>query len=158
MPTQLRIAIVGAGPGGLTLARILACHGVTVRVFERERGPLERPQGGTLDLHAESGQLALQHAGLEHAFQRIARYEDQGSRLMDQHGHLLFEDPNPAAADRPEVDRTALRQILLDALPEVYSRCCSTVQISASRSNIRRTPETKFCSLVTSSISNSISR
>ena len=118
MPTQLRIAIVGAGPGGLTLARILACHGVTVRVFERERGPLERPQGGTLDLHAESGQLALQHAGLEHAFQRIARYEDQGSRLMDQHGHLLFEDPNPAAADRPEVDRAALRQILLDALPE----------------------------------------
>lgn len=118
MNTSLRIAIVGAGPGGLTLARILQRHGLAVSVFERERGPLERPQGGTLDLHVESGQLALQHAGLKEAFQQIARYEDQGSRLMDQHGRLLFEAPNPETGDRPEVDRTALRQILLDALPE----------------------------------------
>ncbi|WP_240164148.1 FAD-dependent oxidoreductase [Pseudomonas allii] len=99
MNTSLRIAIVGAGPGGLTLARILYRHGVTASVFERERSPLERPQGGTLDLHAESGQLALQRAGLEDAFKRIARYEDQGSRLMDQHGRLLFEAPNPGAGD-----------------------------------------------------------
>lgn len=117
MNTSLRIAIVGAGPGGLTLARILYRHGVNASVFERERSPLERPQGGTLDLHAESGQLALQRAGLEDAFKRIARYEDQGSRLMDQHGRLLFEAPNPDAGDRPEVDRTALRQALLDSLP-----------------------------------------
>ncbi|WP_439865179.1 FAD-dependent oxidoreductase [Pseudomonas antarctica] len=118
MNTALRIAIVGAGPGGLTLARILHRHGVGVRVFERECGPLERPQGGTLDLHVESGQLALQEAGLEDAFQRIARYEDQGSRLMDHHGRLLFENPNPESGDRPEVDRTQLRQILLESLPQ----------------------------------------
>ncbi|WP_219266147.1 NAD(P)/FAD-dependent oxidoreductase [Pseudomonas sp. Xaverov 259] len=118
MTSSLRIAIVGAGPGGLTLARILHRHGLAACVFERERGPLERPQGGTLDLHVESGQLALQQAGLEDAFRRIARYEDQGARLMDQHGRLLFEDPNPDDGDRPEVDRTQLRQILLDSLPE----------------------------------------
>ncbi|MGY2377387.1 FAD-dependent oxidoreductase [Pseudomonas sp. SDO524_S393] len=118
MTTPLHIAIVGAGPGGLTLARILHHHGVAVSVFEREGGPLERPQGGTLDLHVESGQFALRQAGLEDAFKRIARYEDQGSRLMDHHGRLLFEDPNPDAGDRPEVDRTQLRQILLDALPQ----------------------------------------
>lgn len=117
MNRSLRIAIVGGGPAGLTLARILQINGFTVSVFERERGPLERPQGGTLDLHAQSGQLALQRAGLEDAFRTIARYEDQGSRLMDKHARVLFEDPNPAAGDRPEVDRTALRQILLDALP-----------------------------------------
>lgn len=117
MNIPTRIAIVGAGPGGLTLAQILTRHGVAVSVFERERGPLERPQGGTLDLHVDSGQLALQRAGLEDAFNRIARYEDQGSRLMDQHARLLFEAPNPDAGDRPEVDRTALRQILLEALP-----------------------------------------
>lgn len=117
MNTSLRIAIVGAGPGGLTLARILHRHGMTVSVFERESGPFERPQGGTLDLHAESGQLALRRAGLEDAFKRIARYEDQGSRLMNHHGHLLYEAPNPEAGERPEVDRTALRQALLDSLP-----------------------------------------
>jgi len=118
MTHPLRIAIVGGGPGGLTLARILSRHGVAVCVFDRESGPLERPQGGTLDLHVESGQFALQQAGLDDAFKRIARYEDQGSRLMDHHGQLLFEDPNPEAGDRPEVDRTQLRQILLDSLPE----------------------------------------
>ena len=118
MHTSLRIAIVGAGPGGLTLARILHRHGRVVSVFERERGPMERPQGGTLDLHVESGQLALQQAGLEDAFKRIARYDDQGSRLMDPHGRLLFEDPSPQDGDRPEVDRTQLRQILLDSLPQ----------------------------------------
>lgn len=117
MNSSLRVAIVGGGPAGLTLARILTINGFTASVFERERGPLERPQGGTLDLHVESGQLALKKAGLEDAFHTIARYEDQGSRLMDKHARLLFEDPSPAAGDRPEVDRTALRQILLDSLP-----------------------------------------
>lgn len=117
MNTSLRVAIVGGGPAGLTLARILQLNGFAVTVFERERGPLERPQGGTLDLHVESGQLALQRAGLQQGFNSIARYEDQGSRLMDKHARLLFEDPNPEAGDRPEVDRTALRQLLLDSLP-----------------------------------------
>jgi 2-polyprenyl-6-methoxyphenol hydroxylase-like FAD-dependent oxidoreductase len=117
MNRSLRIAIVGGGPAGLTLARILKVNGFAISVFERERGPLERPQGGTLDLHVGSGQLALKKAGLEDAFRTIARYEDQGSRLMDKHARLLFEDPSPAAGDRPEVDRTALRQVLLDSLP-----------------------------------------
>lgn len=44
MTSSLRIAIVGAGPGGLTLARILHRHGLAACVFERERGPLERPR------------------------------------------------------------------------------------------------------------------
>ncbi|KAF1010105.1 MAG: 6-hydroxynicotinate 3-monooxygenase [Pseudomonas fluorescens] len=118
MNRSSRIAIVGAGPAGLTLARLLSLDGFAVEVFERDRSPLERPQGGTLDLHEASGQLALKRAGLEAAFRTIARYEDQGTRLMDKHGRLLFENPTPDAGDRPEVDRSALRQILLDALPE----------------------------------------
>jgi 2-polyprenyl-6-methoxyphenol hydroxylase-like FAD-dependent oxidoreductase len=112
-----RIAIVGGGPGGLTLARILHVNGIAVSVFEREAGPLERPQGGTLDLHAESGQRALACAGLSEAFRSIARYEDQGERLLDMHGRVLFEDAGSAEDNRPEVDRTALRALLLDALP-----------------------------------------
>ncbi|GGI45063.1 hypothetical protein GCM10008018_10220 [Paenibacillus marchantiophytorum] len=36
---QQRIAIVGAGPGGLTLARILQQHGVASVVYEREQSP-----------------------------------------------------------------------------------------------------------------------
>ncbi|HEX7864346.1 MAG TPA: NAD(P)/FAD-dependent oxidoreductase [Variovorax sp.] len=112
-----RIAIVGAGPGGLTLARILHLSGIRSTVFEREESPLARPQGGTLDLHEDSGLLAVQRAGLENGFLRIARYDDQGSRLLDKSGRVLFEEPDSSAGNRPEVDRTALRDMLLASLP-----------------------------------------
>jgi len=111
------IAIVGAGPGGLTLARILHLHGIHASVFEREAFSSVRPQGGSLDMHADSGQFAIQCAGLTAEFKRIARYEDQESRIYDKHGKLLFVDAAVAGKDRPEVDRGHLRQMLLDSLP-----------------------------------------
>ncbi len=55
-------------------------------------------------------------ARLEKEFSAAARPEDQGDRLYDQNGALLF-DRDGADDDRPEIDRTALRQILLDSLP-----------------------------------------
>ncbi len=114
---QPSVAIVGAGPGGLALARILHQGGVSATVFEREAHALVRPQGGTLDLHADTGQAALERAGLGTEFRRIARYEDQGSRLYDKAGTLLFAHDDAAGGDRPEVDRTALREVLLASLP-----------------------------------------
>ncbi len=117
MISSPRIAIIGAGPGGLTLARILHVKGIAATVFEREDHALARPQGGTLDLHLESGQHALRQAGLEAEFRQIARYDDQGSRVYDKAAHLLFADDDATDGERPEVDRTALRQILLDSLP-----------------------------------------
>lgn len=117
MTTNLHIAIAGAGPGGLTLARLLHLQGIRVTLFERDAHRHDRPQGGTLDLHEDSGLLALRRAGLWDAFARVARYEDQGSKLVDMAGVLLFEEADAASGDRPEVDRTALRDLLLDALP-----------------------------------------
>ncbi|WP_379654010.1 FAD-dependent oxidoreductase [Pseudoxanthomonas sp. UC19_8] len=111
-----RIAIVGGGPAGLTLARLLQLQGLAPEVFEREAHPLERPQGGSLDLHQGSGLLAIERAGLQDAFARIARYEDQGERLLNHRGEVLFEDREGFDRSRPEVDRTALRAMLLDAL------------------------------------------
>lgn len=55
MTDQPRIAIVGGGPGGLVLSRILALGGIASTVFEREAHAKVRQQGGTLDLHADSG-------------------------------------------------------------------------------------------------------
>lgn len=115
--TPPRIAIVGAGPGGLLLARILHRAGLAVTVFEREASALARPQGGTLDLHEGGGLLALGEAGLLQAFARIARPEDQGNKLYNRHGDLLFDEEDGADGGRPEVDRSALRQMLLDAIP-----------------------------------------
>ena len=113
--TMDRIAIVGGGPGGLMLARLLQLRGMSPVVFERDAHAGERQQGGSLDLHGDTGQSALRLAGLDAEFAAAARPDDQGDRLYDVNGSLLF-DRDGAGDDRPEIDRTALRQILLDSL------------------------------------------
>jgi 2-polyprenyl-6-methoxyphenol hydroxylase-like FAD-dependent oxidoreductase len=120
--SKTRIAIIGAGPGGLTLARILHLHGVHAAIFEREEFSSARSQGGSLDMHVESGQFAIETAGLTAEFKRIARYEDQEARIYDKHGKLMFVDNETTGKDRPEVDRGHLRQMLLDSLPAGYVR------------------------------------
>ncbi len=59
-----KIAIVGGGPGGLTLARLLQMNGVDVNVYERDHDNEARPKGATLDLHDGSGLRARREAGL----------------------------------------------------------------------------------------------
>lgn len=115
MTMPMRIAIIGGGPGGLMLARLLQVRGFAPTVFERDRHADDRPQGGSLDLHAATGQRAIRLAGLEREFLAEARPEDQGDRLYDPAGRLLF-DRDGQGDDRPEIDRSALRTILLAAL------------------------------------------
>lgn len=115
MTTCPRIAIIGGGPGGLMLARLLQLRGVIATIFERDAHAGERPQGGSLDLHAETGQNAMHRASLGVEFSAAARPEDQGDRLYDQDGTLLF-DRDGTGDHRPEIDRTALRDILLKSL------------------------------------------
>lgn len=118
MPTNTpRIAVIGAGPGGLTLARVLQTRGIDVTLYEREASSEVRDQGGTLDLHAESGQRALHEAGLHEGFAAIARYEGQDTRILDKDATLLFDEVAAPGEDfRPEVDRGALRDLLLGSL------------------------------------------
>ncbi|GAB2995264.1 FAD-dependent monooxygenase [Amycolatopsis acidiphila] len=112
------IAIVGAGLGGLVLARALHVNGIDAVVYERESSRGARGQGGMLDIH--SGQRALREAGLLDQFHAIARGEGQDLRLLEPDGTLLLQEdtPDDAPLDRPEVDRADLRTLLLDALPE----------------------------------------
>ncbi|HEX4453009.1 MAG TPA: NAD(P)/FAD-dependent oxidoreductase [Kofleriaceae bacterium] len=110
------IAIIGAGPGGLTLARILHVHGIAATILELDDGPASRGQGGSLDLHADSGLRALELAGLTAAFERAARYDDQDVYVYAASGALLYDEVG-AGGGRPEIDRAELRRILLDSLP-----------------------------------------
>ena len=127
MTSKPRIVIVGGGPGGLMLARLLLLRGIEPVVFERDLDATDRPQGGSLDLHGDTGQRAMRIAGLEKEFNDAARPEDQGDRLYDQMGTLLF-DRDGAGDDRPKIDRMALRQILLDSLPPETVRWGSRVE------------------------------
>src|ERR1700722_1502893 len=87
-----RLVVIGAGPGGLVLARVLQKAGLDVVVFEREASRDGRTQGGTLDLHIESGQWALEQAGLLNEFRAIARPEGQYLRIANKHGQLLCDE------------------------------------------------------------------
>ncbi|GAB2826298.1 FAD-dependent oxidoreductase [Lentzea nigeriaca] len=116
MPSP-RIAIAGAGLGGLTCARVLQLHGFDdVTVFERESSPDARQQGGTIDLHAGSGQEAIRAAGLFDEWRALARFEGQEQRRVDPVTAELIEHEPPEGDFRPEIDRGQLRKLLLDSL------------------------------------------
>ncbi|MCO5999986.1 FAD-dependent oxidoreductase [Actinoallomurus rhizosphaericola] len=116
-PARARISVIGAGPGGLTCARILQQRGLAVTVYDRDPGPDARDQGGTLDLHADNGQLALREAGLLDEFFRLARPEGQEMRQMDPTGMILAHNvPEADELFKPEIDRGLLRDLLLDSL------------------------------------------
>ncbi|MFI7064616.1 FAD-dependent oxidoreductase [Kribbella sp. NPDC050124] len=129
------IAIIGGGPGGLTLARVLHVHGIDAAVFERDAGPEARPQGGMLDLHTDTGQAALRTAGLERQFLAVARREGQDMRLLDHTGTLLLQEdtPDDAPLARPEIDRADLRDLLLASLPVGTVRWGSVFSHAAPR-------------------------
>ncbi|MFI6597972.1 FAD-dependent oxidoreductase [Nonomuraea sp. NPDC050536] len=112
----MNIAIVGAGLGGLACARILQMGGRSVTVFEGEPSPGARSQGGTLDVHADSGQVALRTAGLLDRFRALSRPEGQEWRTLTPDGTVVGHDwPDD---DRPEIDRGQLRGLFLEALAE----------------------------------------
>ncbi|MET8869393.1 NAD(P)/FAD-dependent oxidoreductase [Nonomuraea sp. NPDC004580] len=108
-----RIAVVGAGLGGLTLARVLHRHGHPVTVLERDTAPDARPPGGTLDLHENLGQTAIAQAGLTTEFERLARPEGQAMRILGTDGTVLRDwRPRPGERANPEIDRGQLRDLL----------------------------------------------
>lgn len=120
-----KVAIIGGGPGGLTLARLLQLKGVDVKVYERDFNRNVRVQGATLDLHYESGLKTLEGAGLMDAFKETYRPGADKGRIVDEHANIVYDEhmgTEVSEADfgneyfRPEIDRGPLRDMLLDAL------------------------------------------
>ena len=112
-----QIAIIGGGPVGLTLASILQQRGADVTVYERDPGPDDiRVSGGTLDVHAVDGQLALAAAGVMTGFRQLAR--PTAERMADLHGVVVREEApdEDSLYDRPEIDRIDLSRLLLASL------------------------------------------
>jgi 2-polyprenyl-6-methoxyphenol hydroxylase-like FAD-dependent oxidoreductase len=114
-----KIAIIGGGPGGLTLARLLQMQGVDVKVYERDLDETARQQGATLDLHEESGLEALKRANLMNEFLVNYRPNAGKLRLLDEKANIHSDDhseENTHSDSRPEIDRQPLRDILYQSL------------------------------------------
>ncbi|PIL33915.1 hypothetical protein GSI_03622 [Ganoderma sinense ZZ0214-1] len=127
--TQPRIAIIGGGLGGLALLLTLHRRGVPATLYERDPSFNDRAHlGGSLDLGWKSGQRALRENGLQDAFDNNSRPEGEEMRICDgtgkihlqlggEGGHHARGPPKGKEDIRPEIDRTVLRKLLLDAVP-----------------------------------------
>jgi len=117
------VAIVGGGPGGLTLTRLLQLKGVKVKLYERDLDRNARVQGGPLDMHEGSGLAALTAAGLLEQFCTHFLPGADRTLIVNEQAAVFFSDHHDKQAKdfgelgfRPEIDRGALRKILLDEL------------------------------------------
>lgn len=116
------IAIIGGGPGGLTLARLLQMKGTEVKVYERDANKHARVQGAIVDLHYDSGLKVIEAAELMEAFK--ANYMPGAERIRTANQGLSIIEDEIDNSDvsfghphfRPEIDRGALRNVLLDSL------------------------------------------
>ena len=118
-----KIAIVGGGPGGLTLARLLQMKGADVNVYERDSDKYARIQGSPLDLHHESGLAAIIEANLFEEFKSNFLPKADRAKIMNENSEVFFSDHERKPDEnfgsshfRPEIDRGALRKILLESL------------------------------------------
>ena len=80
------VAIIGGGPVGLTMAKLLQQNGIDVSVYERDNDQA-RIFGGTLDLHKVQVREAMKKAGLLQTYYDLAL--PMGVNIADKKGNIL---------------------------------------------------------------------
>ena len=113
------VTIIGAGLGGLTLARVLHVHGIPATDL-RGRSLAGRPHAGRHARHPRLQRPARAEGGRpvrrvpRASSTRAARPRGCSTRTAP----CCSTSPTTARGGRPEVHRGELRRILLDSLPD----------------------------------------
>lgn len=121
--TGPRIAIIGSGPAGLSLAKLLQVSGIACKVFERDHNLHDRDQNGWLRLSPQSGQLALREAGLFEAFSRLSTPDIEVLKVLRPNGTPIYDENTKEnkrrhhqSFDLPRIEYTRLRTLLIESL------------------------------------------
>lgn len=122
-----KIAIIGAGPSGLTLASLLhknlpsSSRPLNLTIFELRPAPTPnalRTPSGSLDLHPGSGLLAVEKCGLTSQFKTMINSDCTEEMIIaDKSGKACIHD-EAQNGNRPEISRNALQHLLLSSLPK----------------------------------------
>jgi len=118
LPSRIPVAIVGAGPTGLTLANLLGVYGVACLLIERNAATVHEPRAVSID---DESLRTMQAIGLAETVMRetVAGY---GSHYFSADGGL-FAKVQPTAEPYGFPRRNAFRQPILERqLREALSR------------------------------------
>ncbi|MFD9698561.1 FAD-dependent oxidoreductase [Lentzea sp. NPDC059081] len=115
----MKVLVIGAGLGGLTLAQSLRRNSIDVAVFERDASPWERPQGYRLHLDADAIDAAHEvlPAELRESFARAAVRTEPFTTILAT--DLSVVKRLPEHGEHANVDRAELRRILLSGMENV---------------------------------------
>ncbi|KAI5862421.1 FAD/NAD(P)-binding domain-containing protein [Durotheca rogersii] len=79
-----KIAIIGAGPAGCMLGRVLSPSDIPFTIYESEAGPNYYSQGGTLGLHPQTGLTAVKESELWAEFEKHLRFDSDYVLISDK--------------------------------------------------------------------------
>ncbi|WP_405057446.1 FAD-dependent monooxygenase [Kribbella sp. NBC_01505] len=121
----MKVAIVGAGIGGLALAQGLLKAGVEVRLYERDPSPVFRRQGYRIHI-SPAGEQALAAVLPEVVRRRVVETATHPGDLVagfDPQLNKLFEQTFPVADPESvtSIDRYAFRRAMMTGLDEVIA-------------------------------------
>ena len=118
-----QVAIIGGGPGGLMLARLLQQKGVQLKIYERDVDQFVRQQGSTLDMHYDTGLKAIHAAGLMYEFKKQYRPGADKAVIVNSQMEIIIDEHTEKSTEsfgdkhfRPEIDRGPLRDMLVASI------------------------------------------